>query len=417
MQEKRLRLACYTANLTMSLVGALSPLLFLTFREMYGISYSLLGLLVLANFVTQLLVDLVFSFFSHRFHIPTAVKTAPVLTALGLLIYALWPFFSPDTVYVGLFLGTVLFSAASGFNEVLISPIIAALPSKDPERDMSRLHAVYAWGVVGVVGITTLFLNLFSSANWQYLVLFFTLLPLFSLVLFAKAEIPALAAEDKGAGMRELLRTPGLWLSVFCIFLGGSAECTMAQWSSGYLERALGIPKSLGDVLGVAMFAVMLGLGRSLYGKFGKNIEKVLVLCMTSAALLYLAAALSPLPWIGLVACAMTGFATSMLWPGNLSAVSARFPQGGVFLFAMMAAGGDLGASVGPQMVGTVTDLAMAWQPLRELAASLGMTGEQFGMKVGILLGALFPLIGIFLALRLYRNAKARRQKAERGEA
>ena len=409
MQEKLLRLACYTGNLTMALVGALSPLLFLTFRETLGISYSLLGLLVLANFVTQLLVDLVFSFFSHRFHIPTAVKTAPILTVLGLLIYALWPFFFPDSVYVGLFLGTVLFSAASGFNEVLLSPIIAALPSKDPERDMSRLHAVYAWGVVGVVGITTVFLTVFSPRHWQYLVLFFTLLPLFSFLLFFKAKIPNLAAEDKGEGMRELVRTPGLWLSVFCIFLGGSAECTMAQWSSGYLERALGLPKSLGDVLGVAMFAVMLGLGRSLYGKFGKNVEKVLVLCMASATLLYLVAALSPLPWIGLAACAMTGFATSMLWPGNLSAVSARFPGGGVFLFAMMAAGGDLGASVGPQMVGAVTDLAMASPFFCDLAASLGMTGEQLGMKAGILLGALFPLIGIFLALRLYRNAKKRK--------
>lgn len=408
MPVKRLRLACYSANLTMSLVGTLSPLLFLTFREMYGISYSLLGLLVLVNFVTQLGVDLIFSFFSHRFHIPTAVKTAPVLTALGLLIYALWPFFFPDTVYVGLVIGTVLFSAASGFNEVLISPIIASLPSPDPERDMSRLHAVYAWGVVAVVAVTTVFLNVFSSANWQYLVLFFTLLPIFSLLLFWKAPIPAFSEEKSGGSMGRLLRTPGLWLSVFCIFLGGSAECTMAQWCSGYLERALGIPKSLGDILGVALFAVMLGLGRSLYGKFGKNIEKVLVLCMTGATVLYLVAALSPLPWVGLFACALTGFATSMLWPGNLSAASARFPEGGVFLFAMMAAGGDLGASVGPQMVGTVTDLAMAWKPLSDLATSLSMTGEQFGMKLGILLGALFPLLGIFLALRLYRNARRR---------
>jgi MFS family permease len=231
------------------------------------------------------------------------------------------------------------------------------------------------------------------------------------------SPFPDMSGSAENGGARAGKRTVGLALCVACIFFGSCAENGMSNWISGFMEQALHIDKTLGDILGVAMFAVMLGLGRSLYGKFGKNIEKVLVLCMTSAALLYLAAALSPLPWIGLVACAMTGFATSMLWPGNLSAVSARFPQGGVFLFAMMAAGGDLGASVGPQMVGTVTDLAMAWQPLRELAASLGMTGEQFGMKVGILLGALFPLIGIFLALRLYRNAKARRQKAERGEA
>ena len=52
----RVKLACYTTNVSMSVVGNLSPLLFLTFRSLYGISYSLLGLLVLINFVTQLSV-------------------------------------------------------------------------------------------------------------------------------------------------------------------------------------------------------------------------------------------------------------------------------------------------------------------------------------------------------------------------
>ena len=66
---KRVQYACYSANITMAVVGNLSPVLFLTFRSLYGISFSLLGLLVLINFVTQLGVDLVFSFFSYKFNI------------------------------------------------------------------------------------------------------------------------------------------------------------------------------------------------------------------------------------------------------------------------------------------------------------------------------------------------------------
>ena len=61
----RLKLACYTTNASMSVVASLSPVLFLTFHNLYGISYSLLGTLVLINFVTQLSIDLIFSFFSH----------------------------------------------------------------------------------------------------------------------------------------------------------------------------------------------------------------------------------------------------------------------------------------------------------------------------------------------------------------
>ncbi|MBQ8474723.1 MAG: hypothetical protein IJ499_03565 [Clostridia bacterium] len=165
-KTKRLKFACYTTNVSMSVVGNLSPVLFLTFRNLYGISYSLLGLLVLINFFTQLIVDLIFSFFSHKFNIPRAVKMTPVLTVAGLLIYAIYPFLFPQTAYLGLVIGTVIFSAGAGFGEVLISPVIAALPSKDPDREMSKLHSVYAWGVVFVILVATAFLLFFGGENW-----------------------------------------------------------------------------------------------------------------------------------------------------------------------------------------------------------------------------------------------------------
>ena len=166
----RLKLACYSINVTMAVVGNLPPLLFLTFRSLYGISYSLLGALVLINFVTQLTVDLAFSFFSHKFNIPLAVKTAPILGVVGFWIFALWPFFFPEIAYVGMVIGTVIFSAASGFGEVLISPVIAAIPADDPDREMSKLHSIYAWGSVGVILVGTLFILLAGGENWYWLV-------------------------------------------------------------------------------------------------------------------------------------------------------------------------------------------------------------------------------------------------------
>ena len=86
---RRLKWACYTTNITMSVIGHLSPVLFLTFRTQYGISYSMLGFLVLVNFVTQLGVDIVFSFFSHRFPISRTVRFTPVCAAVGLMVYGI----------------------------------------------------------------------------------------------------------------------------------------------------------------------------------------------------------------------------------------------------------------------------------------------------------------------------------------
>jgi fucose permease len=403
---KRLKYACYSANVTMSAVGNLSPVLFLTFRSLYGISYSLLGLLVLINFVTQLIVDLIFSFFSHKFHIAKTVKSIPLIAVFGFLVYALFPFFFPDHVYVGLVIGTVIFSAASGLAEVLISPVIAAIPADDPDKEMSKLHSIYAWGVVFVIVVSTVFLLLAGGEYWQILALLFMLIPLLSAFLFFGSEIPAMETPKQTAGALKLLRNKGVWLSVFAIFLGGAAECTMAQWSSGYLEQAAGIPKIWGDLFGVALFAVMLGLGRSLYAKIGKNIGKVLTFGAIGATLCYFTAAISNHSFIGLFACAFTGFCVSMLWPGNLIVASAKFPEGGVFIYAMMAAGGDLGASVGPQLVGIITDAVIANPAAAALAADLALAPEQLGMKLGMLCGMLFPLVGIFIYWYIWKANK-----------
>ncbi len=392
----------------MSVVSALSPLLLLTFREAYGISYSLLGLLVLINFSTQLLVDLAFSFFSHKFNIPLAVKLIPVINMIGMILYALSPvFFDGQAVFIGLAIGTVIFSASSGLAEVLISPIIAAIPSDDPDREMSRLHSVFAWGVVGVVLFSTAFLALFGNSSWQWLVILLCVIPVVGLILYSGVTIPNIQPEGVG-GSSSVLRFGTVWLCVISIFLGGAAECTMSQWSSTYLEGALGITKVWGDIFGVAMFSVFLGLGRSLYTKFGKNIMGVLLFGASGATICYVVAAISSSHIVGLIACALTGFFTSMLWPGNLIVSTDIHKGGGVVIFALMAAGGDLGASIGPQLVGVIADAVIESELGINLSVELSLTAEQLGLKVGLLSAAMFPLIlvGILLVLRRYHLTK-----------
>lgn len=155
-----------------------------------------------------------------------------------------------------------------------------------------------------------------------------------------------------------------------------------------------------------SLFALMLGTGRTLYSKTGKNIGRVLLLGAVGATLCYLIAAISNVPVIGLIACAFSGFCVSMLWPGNLIVASDRFPAGGIFIYAMMAAGGDLGGAVGPQLVGVITDTAIQNSSAIALAQALGLSPEQFGMKLGMLVGMLFPLFAIPLYAHIRKTRK-----------
>ncbi|MBE7100079.1 MAG: MFS transporter [Clostridiales bacterium] len=402
----RVKYACYASNITMAVIGNLPPVLFLTFRNLYGISFTLLGTLVLINFLTQLSVDLIFSFFSHKFNIILTVKLTPVIAALGLVLFSLAPTLFPNAVYAGFVLGTFIFAASSGLAEVLLSSVVGAIPSENPDKEMSKLHSIYAWGVVAVIIIATVYLLLFDNKYWQWLSLGLSLVPLISFALFLGAKFPKMETPEKATGALALMKSKALWLCVFGIFLGGASEVSMAQWSSGYLEEALKIKKVWGDVFGVAGFGLMLGLGRTMYAKKGKNIEKVLFLSALGAFACYVVAILSNIAIIGLIACAMTGFCTAMLWPGSLIVAAEKMPTAGVFMYAMMAAGGDLGASAGPQLVGAVTDAVAKSGWAVELADSLHLSIEQLSMKAGMAVGAIFPLLAIFVFLCIWKTKK-----------
>ena len=412
-EQKRLKYACYLSNISMAVVGNLPPLLFITFRSLYGISYSLLGLLVLINFSTQLVVDSLFSAFSKKLSVPKIVRTMPFLAIAGFIIYSASPILFGKNVYAGLVIGTVIFSAASGLAEVLVSPIVASIPSENPDREMSKLHSVYAWGVVAVIALSTVFLFGFGSDAWQWLPIIFTSLPILAAVLFFSTEVPELKSDDTSdSGTSKVIRNKRFWLCVFAIFLGGAAECTMAQWCSGYAEKALGIEKIWGDIFGAALFGLMLGLGRTLYAKRGKSIERVLLIGAISSTACYLTAALTSAPILGLLACATTGLCVSMLWPGCLIVVAKYFPAGGVFIYAMMAAGGDFGASISPQLTGIITDAVAESKLAASFSQSLGITAEQLGMKCGILTGMVFSLVAIFIYFAMLKIEKSTSDKS-----
>lgn len=402
---KRTKKTCYFANIAMAASFSLPPLLFVTFREMYGISYTLLGTLVLTNFCTQLIVDLIFTFFTKYFNIHKTIRVMPLLTSAGMLIYALVPTFFPDQAYVGLVIGTVVFSIAAGLSEVLLSPLVAALPSDNPDRDMSKLHSLYAYGVLTVVTVSTLFLRFFGTHNWMYLTLFWAFLPLIVSALFFTSPLPDMDLTQTEGGEKRKWGF-GMLLCVLCIFLGSAAENTMTNWISGYLEKALHLPKTVGDILGLALFAVLLGLGRTLYAKYGKNITKVLLVSMAGAAVCYLTAGLSPNAILSLAACVLTGFCTSLLWPGTLILMEEKFPGPGVAAYALMAAGGDFGASVAPQAMGIVVDKVAVSAFASEMSTRFGMTPDEVGMKVAMLCTAVFPLLGVILLLFMIKYFK-----------
>lgn len=377
--------ACFTGCIVQAIVVNFAPLLFLTFQNSYRIPLSQITLLVTINFAVQLLVDLLSAGFVDKIGYRASLLIAHICAAAGLISMTVFPDIFP-TPFLGLSASTVLYAIGSGILEVLISPIIESCPSDNKAKAMSLLHAFYCWGQVGVVLLSTLFFWVFGVGSWKILALIWSVTPIINALLFLKVPIAPLIKEgEKGLSIKELFCNKFFWLLMMMMVCSGASEQAIAQWASAFAEEGLKVSKTIGDLAGPMSFAVLMGVARTFYGKYGEkiNLEKFMVgsglLCIAS----YLCISLIPHPVLGLLGCSICGLSVGIMWPGTISKAAASLKGGGTAMFALLALGGDLGCSSGPTLVGAVS------------------SRFSDNLKIGILAAVIFPLlllVGLVLA-------------------
>ena len=396
---------CYLGMFIQALVINLTPLLFVPLREQFGLTFEQVGRLVLINFSTQLVVDLICCALADRVNPKPLLVLANILSAVGLWIFAFAPtlFAFP---YEGLIWGTVIFSIGCGLLEVLLSPIINAIPSDRKGADMALLHAFYPIGKVTVIVVTAIALAVFGIEHWPKIMVAWSIFPILNIFGFSFVDIPPLSEEGRRQTLRSLAPQPSFIFLVLTMVLAGATEVTLAQWASTFAQVGLGYSKFAADLIGFGLFSAGMIVGRLWFGIYGANINlgKALIVGAGLSLLVCLIMALSPLPWLALAACSAAGLFVSMLWPGTLSLCAARFPLAGASMFALLAAAGDSGAAVFPWIMGWVADQTGTALPfLLDLFQSLST--EQLGLRVGILVTGLCPIL-LAIAVWLERRTK-----------
>ena len=349
--------ACYLGYITQALIVNLPPILFVIFKDEFGLTYTMLGSLVMALFVTQLVTDALAIKFVDKIGQRAAAVFAHALAAAGMVLLAFLPRALPRP-FIGLLVSCIVYSIGGGLIEVLVSPIVESLPGEAKASAMSLLHSFYSWGQVLVITLSTIALFIIGHDLWFMLPLAWALLPFFTLFKFAKAPLVPPVEEGKRTPLKSLFSSKIFMLAILLMVCSGASEQAMAQWASLFAERGLGISKVFGDLLGPCIFAIMMGIARTLYGIKGQkiNMHKTLVICSALCMLSFVVTAVVPVPAIALLGCALCGLAVSLMWPGMLSLTAARYPSGGIAMFAILALGGDLGCAVGPWLTGIVAD-------------------------------------------------------------
>jgi len=385
---KRTKLACYLGFVTQAISANFAPLLYLKFHAEYGISLGNIALISTCFFFTQLLVDLFCAKFVDKIGYRTCIVVSEACSAVGLVGLAFLPGIIPNP-FAGIIISVMVYAIGSGLMEVLCSPIVEACPFENKEATMSLLHSFYCWGSVGTILVSTIFFAIFGIDSWKWLAVLLALIPAYNIYNFLTCPIEYLVENGEGMSIPALFKTPLFWIAAILMICSGASELSMAQWASAYAESALGLSKTMGDLLGPCLFAVAMGICRILYGKYGEkvNLTKFMLASGLLCVACYILASLFSNPVIGLAGCILCGFAVGIMWPGTLSISSKKFPTGGTAMFALLAMAGDLGGSIGPGIVGRVTQAA----------------GDN--VRSGMMVGLIFPVV-LVIALIFFDKMK-----------
>lgn len=390
-QYNKTVVACFVGYIVQAIVNNFAPLLFLTFQRTYEIPLSQITMLVTINFGVQLLVDLLAIGFVDRIGYRASMVLAHIFSAAGLISLTILPeVFS--NAFAGILASVIIYAVGGGLLEVLVSPVMEACPSDNKEKAMSMLHSFYCWGHVGVVAVSTLFFQFVGISNWKILAVAWAIIPLGNMIAFTKVPIASLIEEgESGYTIGKLFSMKMFWVLLIMMICAGASEQAVSQWASVFAEKGLGISKMAGDLAGPMAFAVLMGLSRAFYGKYGDRIhlEKFMIFSSILCIISYLWISLIPSPIISLIGCGICGLSVGIMWPGTFSKAAAVIPKGGTAMFALLALGGDVGCSGGPTLVGMVS------------------SALQDNLKMGILAGIIFPLlllVGVCMCKKQEKN-------------
>ena len=375
--------AAFLGYVVQSIVNNFLPLLFIQMQTEFKMPLSKITLFITTNFIIQLLVDLLSTPLIKRigYRISMIISNTCVITGLILLTVLPAAFNDP---FIGILISVCFYAIGGGLDEVLVSPIVEACPTKNKEAAMSLLHSFYSWGHVSVVLLSTIFFRFIGINNWRILALLWCIIPLIDLILFTFVPIVELEGNMAGetSSFKVLFKNKFFWIMVIMMVCAGASEQGVNQWSSAFAEKGLGVSKEVGDLLGQMLFAFCMGTSRAIYGKIGEKIElkKFMKVSTFLCVLAYSIIIFVPDPTITLLACGLAGFSVGIFWPGTFSLASSGIRKGGTLMFALLALAGDLGCASGPTLAGTVMSLTNG------------------NMRLGIGFAIIFPItMGILL--------------------
>ncbi|MCC6794688.1 MAG: MFS transporter [Candidatus Hydrogenedentes bacterium] len=375
---------CCGATTCVAISANVPPVFFTTFSDVFGGAAGLtdeqigrIPAVVFGGFVAGIAIasPIADAWGARVFVISGLLSLSAGLSLLGLA-----------ASYTVLLLSAFLLGLGAGLQEVVLSPVVAALQPHRRATLLNWMHASFSIGGVATVAIGSA--SLHFGVPWRVTTFAFVSVPFVMLIGFALVRrLPLLHEEAAHEPLRRMVLHPFLWVAVALIALGGGTELGIGQWLPAFAERSLGFTKASAALV-LAGFSLAMFVGRMASGHWLANVNpaKMMLAFCAGCVVLLVVAAFVPQQGVALAACIALGFAVSCYWPTALSIAGNRYPGGGAAMFGLLSAFGNAGCMLVPWVVGIVA--------------------ERSTLNTGMASIAVFPTVMILLLLGLMRQSK-----------
>lgn len=366
-------MAVFSLGISFIIIGAISEEL----KRDLAITNAEIGNLVLALFLTSMIVQLVIGPLVDKFgHKPLAIVGFLVASA-GMFLIALAPSFQAA------FLACILLGiGAMCLNTVgnTLIPVVL-FGGADPARASNFGNAFFGLGYV----ITPLVFSLIASSALGYRTGVYFLGGLFLVFLIAAlgSRFPRVSTGYRFSMAFRLLGNGTVLVAALALFCYISLEISMATWSKPYMTELFGGAASPGAVANagfiLSLFGVAMMVGRFLTSTV-KNLTAIGVKLVAAMSAIATAAILLMVlthgPALAIVAVVLTGLVFAPIFPTIVGVTFARF-DAGLYgsIFGIMFAVGLLGGTFVPQIIGSLSVGATVQQ---SLLIVLGMAAALF---------------------------------------
>lgn len=372
-------MAVFSLGISFIIIGAVSEEL----KTALGVTNAEIGNLVLALFLTSVIVQLIVGPLVDKFgHKPLAI-VGFLVAALSMLLIGLAS--SLSAAFVACVLLGIGAMCLNTVGNTLIPVVL--FDGKDPARASNFGNAFFGLGYV----VTPLLFSLIGGAALGYKTGVYLLGALFLVFLLVAvfSTFPRVSTGYQFSLAVKLLGTRAVLVAALALFCYISLEVSMATWSKPYMTEIFGGAGNPGAVaragLVLSLFGVAMMVGRFLTSLV-KNLTQIGVKLVATMAIVAMAAILlmvvTRVPALAIAAVVLTGLVFAPIFPTIVGVTFAKFePTFYGSIFGIIFAVGLLGGTFVPQIVGSL---------------SVGATVQQSLLIVFAMAAALF-VIALFL--------------------